>query len=289
MRQTNKAQTLVEKIIARAAGEATVSPGEFVTCNVDLAMMHDSGGPRRVKPILDKLGIKVWNPEKIVVVTDHFVPAVDIQSAGILNLTREWVAEQGITNFYDMQGICHIVLPERGHLKPGMFVVGGDSHSTTGGAFGCFIFGVGASDMAGILATGETWIKVPETICIDWSGKLQPGVSAKDMMLNLCATLGMAGGDYQALQYSGNTLASMDMQERMTLCNMAAELGAQAGIIAADNVTADWIENITGARPDASQWQGDEDATYRKTINVDVNKLSPQVAAPPFSRQFSKC
>ncbi len=273
-------QTLAEKIIARAAGRQHVCPGEIVTCSVDLAMMHDSGGPRRVKPMLERLGVKVWDADRVVVVSDHFVPAVDVHSAEILNLTREWVAAQGIKNFYDMQGICHVVLPERGHLLPGMFVVGGDSHSPTGGAFGCFMFGVGATDMGAILATGETWIKVPETISINWSGKMPRGVCAKDIMLKLCASLGMNGGDYQVIQYSGEVISSFDMQERMTLCNMAAELGAQTGIIAADETTIDFIENVTGARPDAQIGQGDEEACYQKVLKFDAGELTPQVAAP---------
>ena len=219
--------TLAERIIAKAAGQETVRAGEIVTCNVDLAMIHDSGGPRRVKPVLERLGVKVWDPRKVVVVSDHFVPAVDQQSAEILKLTREWVKDQEIEEFYDQQGICHVVLPERGHLKPGMFVVGGDSHAPTGGAFGCYMFGVGATDMAGVLATGETWIQVPETIRIDWTGALPHGSSAKDMMLKLCATLGMDGGDYQAVEYTGSTIAGLSMTERMTLSNMAAELGAR--------------------------------------------------------------
>ena len=137
--------------------------------------------------------------------------------------------DQEIENFYDQQGICHVVLPERGHLRPGMFVVGGDSHSPTGGAFGAYMFGVGATDMAGVLVTGETWLRVPETIRLRWDGALATGVSAKDMMLKLCTTLGMDGGDYQAVEYTGTTISALPMPERMTLSNMAAELGAQAG------------------------------------------------------------
>lgn len=219
-------QTLAQKIIAHAAGVETVAPGEIVTCKVDLAMIHDSGGPRRVQPILEKLGVGVWDPEKVVLISDHYVPAVDAESARILDLTRKFAAAQNLPHFYDMQGICHIVLPERGHLKPGMFVVGGDSHSPTGGAFGCFMFGIGATDMAGVLATGETWVRVPETIRIEVTGGLPLGVSAKDVMLALCARLGMDGGDYQVVEYVGDTIAALPMAERMTLCNMAAELGA---------------------------------------------------------------
>lgn len=272
--------TLVEKIIAKAAGRAAVTPGEFVTCAVDLAMMHDSGGPRRVKPIMDDLGAKVWDPSKIVVVSDHFVPAVDAMSAEILALTRRWVAANDIRYFYDMQGICHVVLPEHGHLLPGMFVVGGDSHSPTGGAFGCFMFGLGSTDMAGVLATGETWIKVPGTIRVNVSGQLAPGVSAKDIILSLCARIGMGGAGYQVIEYCGDTIANMPMMERMTLCNMAAELGAQSGLIAADAVTHTYLEQAAKRYQKQDTWQGDPDAVYLNTLHVNANELTPFVAAP---------
>jgi 3-isopropylmalate/(R)-2-methylmalate dehydratase large subunit len=273
-------QTLAEKIIARACGRGSVRPGEIVTCRVDLAMMHDSGGPRRIKPILDQLGAKVWDPDKVVIISDHYVPAIDAESAAILDLTRKWAAANAIKNFYDMQGICHVVLPERGHLKPGMFVAGGDSHSTTGGAFGCFMFGVGATDMAGIVVTGETWIKVPETIRIDGAGRLAAGDCAKDVMLSLCARLGMDGGDYQVVEFTGEAVAAMPMAERMTLCNMAAELGAQTGMIAADAATAAHIAAAGGGTVDASAWQGDAGAGYRATHRFDAGTLAPQVALP---------
>ncbi len=272
--------TLAEKIIAKAAGVARVRPGEIVTCKVDLAMIHDSGGPRRVKPLLDRLGVKVWDPTRVVVVSDHYVPAVDAESAAILKLTREWVRDQEIESFYDQQGICHVVVPERGHLRPGMFVVGGDSHSPTGGAFGTYMFGVGATDMAGVLITGETWIRVPETIRLEWSGNLGIGVSAKDMMLKLCATLGMDGGDYQAVEYTGDTIAGLSMPERMTLSNMAAELGAQAGLIASDATTADYIRSAGGDPGPDLGMQGDADASCRAVHAFDANALEPQVAAP---------
>ena len=272
--------TLAEKIIAKAAGQDTVNPGEIVTCKVDLAMIHDSGGPRRVQPILDRLGVGPWDPRKVVVVADHYVPAVDAQSAAILDLTRRWVTENGIENFHDMQGICHVVLPERGHLRPGMFVVGGDSHSPTGGAFGCFMFGVGATDMAGVLATGETWIKVPGTIRLRWEGALGEGCCAKDIMLHLCAKLGMGGADYQVIEYAGSTIGSLPMAERMTLSNMAAELGAQTGIIAADDITLDYLR-AAGADPGAAaDWQPDEDAALLAEHRFDAAALQPQVAAP---------
>jgi len=272
--------TLAEKIIARAAGRDRVSPGEIVTCAVDLAMMHDSGGPRRVAPILTRLGAKVWDAGKVVLISDHYVPAVDAESAAILDLTRKWAAANKIDNFHDMQGICHVVLSERGHLAPGMFVVGGDSHSPTGGAFGCFMFGVGATDMAGVLVTGETWVKVPGTIRIEINGALPVGVSAKDILLHLCARLGMGGGGYQAVEYTGSTVAGFSMTERMTLSNMAAELGAQAGLIAADETTADHIRAAGGDPGDHAPWRGDPDARYLATHTVAADRLEPHVAAP---------
>jgi 3-isopropylmalate/(R)-2-methylmalate dehydratase large subunit len=273
-------QTIAEKIIAKAAGRETVAPGEIVTCAVDLAMIHDSGGPRRVKPAMEKLGVGVWDASKIVLVSDHFAPCTDAESANILKLTREWAAEQNIVNFYDQQGICHVVTPERGHLRPGMFAVGGDSHSPTGGAFGSYMFGIGATDMLGVLVTGETWIKVPHTIRIDWSGKFGVGVAAKDMALKMCATLGMDGGGYQSILYTGDTIENLEMMERMTLCNMAAELGAQAGLIEPDETTAAYVK---AAGADPGDWQSflsDPDASYQTTHKFDAAQLEPQVAVP---------
>ncbi len=268
------AQTLAQKLVAKAAGRAAVTPGEIVTCKVDLAMMHDSGGPRRVKPMLERLGAKVWDPSKVVVIADHYVPEFDDQSRKILKIARDWVKEAGVTNFYDTQGICHVVLPERGHLRPGMFAVGGDSHSPTGGAFAAYMFGVGATELLGVLVTGEIWLKVPHTIAMDFSGKFSAGVCAKDVMLSLIGRLGMDGGEYQAVEYRGAAIRALPMQERMTLCNMAAELGAQTGLVASDSVTRDFLKT------DVETWDGDEKAEFFKHHKFQAEKLAPQVAAP---------
>ncbi len=274
--------TLAEKLVARAAGLPFARPGEVVTARVDLAMMHDSGGPRRVAPMLERLQARLWDPDRVVVISDHYVPAVDAESAGILDLTRRWVKAAGVTKFHDMQGICHVVLPERGHLRPGLFVVGGDSHSPTGGAFGAYMFGVGATEMCGVLVTGEIWLRVPETILLHWNGKLGTGLSAKDMILAMCAKLGMDGGRYQAIQYAGETIAGLSMQERMTLSNMAAELGAQAGLIAPDTVTRDYLleAGVPAAEIDIETWQGDAGASVAERHDFDAAALSPMVAAP---------
>ena len=274
--------TLAEKLVARAAGRDAVRPGEIVTAAVDLAMMHDSGGPRRVAPMLERLGAKVWDPNRVVLISDHYVPAVDAESAGILDLTRKWAKSAGIARFYDMQGICHVVLPERGHLRPGLFAVGGDSHSPTGGAFGAYMFGVGATEMCGVLVTGEIWLRVPETIMLVWRGRLGRGVVAKDMILAMCAKLGMDGGRYQAIQYAGDAIAALPMPERMTLCNMAAELGAQTGLIAPDATTREYLvaAGVPDAKIETARWQSDEAAPAAERHEFDAAALAPMVAAP---------
>ncbi len=267
-------QTLAQKLVARAAGKRSVTPGEIVTCKVDLAMMHDSGGPRRVKPMLERLGAKVWDPSKVVVITDHYLPAYDEESRKIIRIARDWVREAGIDNFYDAQGICHIVLPERGHLRPGMFAVGGDSHSPTGGAFAAYMFGIGATEMVGVLVTGEIWLKVPHTIVMDFDGALQPAVSAKDMMLFLIGRFGLDGGQYQAVEYRGAAIRKLPMQERMTLCNMTAELGGQTGLIASDSATQEFLKSKV------ETWDSDAGAQALAHHRFNASDLAPQVAAP---------
>ncbi len=273
-------QTLAQKLIARASGQASVTPGEIVTCKVDLAMMHDSGGPRRVKPMLAQLGAKVWDPDKVVLITDHYLPANDEDSRKIIRIARDWAGEAGVKNFHDGEGICHVVLPEKGHLRPGMFAVGGDSHSPTGGAFGTYMFGIGATEMLGVLVTGEIWLRVPHTILIEWTGRLAKSVSAKDMMLFLCGRFGMEGGQYQAVEYTGSAIAALSMQERMTMANMTAEFGGQAGLIAPDAVTRSWLEAVGVRDIDCDTWQGDKNASVFARHSFDASTLAPQVAAP---------
>jgi 3-isopropylmalate/(R)-2-methylmalate dehydratase large subunit len=278
--EKRRPQTLTEKIIARAAGIGSVAPGDLVTVKIDLAMAHDSSGPRRWRPHLEALGVGLWDPDRVVIVSDHYVPAVDSASAEILRGVRKFVADYHVRHFYDMQGICHAILPEHGHLKPGMLAAGGDSHSPMGGAFGCYMCGFGATDMVGIVVTGETWMDVPETIRIDWSGSFGPGVAAKDMMLYLCRELGMDNAG-RVVEYGGPTVAAMAMEERMVLCNMAAELGADSGIVAPDEKTLDHIRAHGGSvEDDALSWQSDPDAPCLAAYSFDASGLAPQVAAP---------
>ncbi|PUE34488.1 3-isopropylmalate dehydratase large subunit [Limnohabitans sp. Jir72] len=279
---TSLPQTLAQKLIARAAGRSHVAVGEVVTCNVDLAMFHDSSGPRRLKPMLDELGAEIWDKNKVVLVLDHYVPAQDADAQKIIQITRDTAKQWQLPHVIDSEGICHVVLPERGHLKPGMFCVGGDSHSPTGGAFGCYMFGIGATEMLGVCVTGQIWVQVPRTLRMHWSGRLQAGVSAKDMMLHMIGRFGMNGGQYQAVEFAGAAVQALSMAERMTLSNMSAEMGAQAGLIAADATTTAHLQSI-GVSPErlagAEQWFTDEDAEFEQH-RFDASTLSPQVAAP---------
>ena len=271
--------TLAEKIIARACGRERVRAGEILTARLDLLMMHDSGGPRRVASRLEKLGARVWDPDKVVVVSDHFVPAVDMESAEILAMTRRWAQAQGVTH-YDMLGICHVVLQEHGHVQPGMFCVGGDSHSPSGGAFGAFMVGMGATDITGALVTGEVWLRVPQTTRVQLDGRLGAGVSSKDVMLMLCGEHGM-GNEGQVFEYGGEAVRAMPMHERLTLCNMAAELGAETGIVEPDATTVAALE--AAGKPfsgDLARWHSDADATYLHRYVYDAATLAPHVAAP---------
>ncbi|MBL4690301.1 MAG: 3-isopropylmalate dehydratase large subunit [Rhodospirillales bacterium] len=277
---TALAMTLSEKIIARAAGLDRVAPGDIVTCAVDLAMMHDSSGPRRAGKMLDELGVPIWDKDKLVVITDHYTNDPDPGSVEIQRFTHQWVGEKELPHFFADEGICHVVLPEGGFLKPGMFCVGGDSHSTTGGAFGAFMVGIGATELTGVLATGEIWVRVPETLRIEVTGRLSAGVAAKDVILKLCGDIGIMGANYMVVEYGGAAVRAMSVDERMTLTNMAAELGAKTGIIAPDDTTAEWLAAAGAEDVDIHTWQGDADAPVARTIAIDGTALAPQVAAP---------
>jgi 3-isopropylmalate/(R)-2-methylmalate dehydratase large subunit len=258
-----------------------VQPGEIVTCKVDLAMFHDSSGPRRLKPMLERLQAPIWDKNKVVLVLDHYVGAAsdDAAARSIVRLARDWAREQALPHVYDSRGICHVVVPQQGHLRPGMFCVGGDSHSPTGGAFGAYMFGIGATEMLGVVVTGEIWLKVPETHFMRWTGRLADGVAAKDMMLHLIGRYGMNGAQYQAVEYCGEAVRALSMAERMTLCNMAAELGAQVGLVAPDETTAAWLAAHGAAGVDTVPWHSDEDAPGHRH-HFDASSLAPQVALP---------
>lgn len=279
--QTPIPQTLAQKLIAQASGRSHVAVGDIISCKVDLAMFHDSSGPRRLKPMLEELGAEIWDKSRVVLVMDHYVPEQDEDSRRIVRIARDWAQDQKLPHVYDSQGICHVVLPQKGHLRPGMFCVGGDSHSPTGGAFGTYMFGIGSTEMLGVVVTGEIWVRVPQTMRMWWDGQLPPGVTAKDMMLHMIGQFGMNGGDYQAVEFCGPAVQALSMQERMTMSNMSAEMGAQVGLIAPDEVTQDWLIKTGVSKDDIhlGHWHTDEDAPA-VVHRFNASNLAPQVAAP---------
>jgi len=270
--------TISEKIFSRASGKE-VKASEFVIANVDYAMAHDGTSILAVKSFREMELEKVWNPDRIVIPFDHLAPANTEKTAFLQKDIRTWIREQGIRNFYDIgSGICHQVLPENGFAMPGKLVVGADSHSCTYGAFGAFGTGVGATDMSEIFAAGKLWFRVPESIKITVDGKLGSRVSAKDLTLHVIGTLGAAGATYRAVEFYGSTIRDLSVSGRMTLCNMAIEMGAKAGIVPPDEKTFEYLKGR--AVEDYEPVYADEDADYVEEYHIDVNDLEPQVARP---------
>ena len=222
--------------------------------------------------MLEELGASLWDPKKIVLVIDHYVPESDDESRRIVRIARDWAAGQQLPNVYDSVGICHVVVPQHGHIRPGMFCVGGDSHSPTGGAFGAYMFGIGSTEMLGVAVTGKVWVKVPQTLMMRWNGRLAAGVTAKDMMLHMIGRYGMNGGRYQAVEFCGEAVRALPMQERMTLSNMSAELGSQVGLIAPDETTAAYL------RAAASVLRGRRLAPGMRLMVAPASRLDQQQA-----------
>jgi methanogen homoaconitase large subunit len=253
---------ITEKILSRASRKKEVHPGEIIEANIDLAMSHDGTSPPTINTF-NKIATKVWDPEKIVIVFDHNIPANNIGSAEFQKITRKFAKEQGIKNIYAHgEGICHQVLPEKGYIKPGSVVVGADSHTCTYGAFGAFATGMGATDVAMVYATGKTWLMVPEALKINVNGNLEKYVTAKDVILNVAGGIGSAGATYKTLEFHGETIDSMDVSGRMTICNMAIELGAKNGIMEPNKNTLDYLKNRSVT--DFEVVKSDEDANYHK-------------------------
>jgi 3-isopropylmalate/(R)-2-methylmalate dehydratase large subunit len=271
---------IVEKILANASGKKHVSPDDIVEANIDVAMTHDLTGPLAIKSFREIGTKKVWNKDKVVIILDHLVPASSVISAGLHKIVRNFAEEQNIENFYDVGrgGVCHQVMPEQGHVRPGEVIVGSDSHTCTYGAFGAFATGIGSTEMAAVFATGKLWFRVPEVIKVDVKGKFQKWVTAKDMTLNIVGRIGADGAIYKGLEFGGSTIKDLTVDGRMVLCNMAVEMGAKAGIIEPDQKTLDYVK----ARTDKpfNPVKSDKDATYERVVDVDVSELEPQVAVP---------
>jgi 3-isopropylmalate/(R)-2-methylmalate dehydratase large subunit len=272
---------ITEKILAKAAGKKAVHPGEIVDCNVDMVMVHDLTGPLAVEAF-KKIGTpKVWDNKKVVVILDHQVPAESVKAAELHKTMRNFAKTQNLA-FYEVGrgGICHQVMPENGHVLPGNVIVGADSHTCTYGAFGAFATGIGSTEAAAVMATGKIWFKVPPTIKVDVKGKFQKYVSPKDLILNIIGTLSVDGAIYRAAEFTGPTIKAMSIAGRMTLANMAVEMGAKNGIIAPDETTTEFLQGRVKKLPDLAKLQSDKDAEYERTVEFDVSKMEPQIACP---------
>lgn len=270
--------TIAEKILAKASGKEMVSPGEIVMARVDVAMSHENADV--VLRSFHDIGVKnVWDSTKIVILFDHRIPAESEKTAMTHKRLREFVREQGIRYFYDLkEGICHQILPEFGHCRPGEVLVGTDSHTTTHGAFGTFATGIGATEMAGVWATGELWLRVPETIKISVSGSFMEYVSAKDLILSIIGQLGADGANYRAVEFHGETIRSMSIASRMVLSNLSMEMGAKVAFVIPDEKTVSFIKEHTDKMFDAIQ--PDENAYYVHEFDIDVTELESQIACP---------
>jgi 3-isopropylmalate/(R)-2-methylmalate dehydratase large subunit len=272
------AMTMAEKILAKASGNKESEAGEIIMANIDVAMTHDLTGPLSVESF-EKIGVeKVWDPEKIVIVFDHQVPADSIDAANNHMIMRKFVEEQGIQNFYDVrEGVCHQVLPEKGHVVPGEVVVGTDSHTCTHGALGAFATGIGSTDMAMVFATGKLWFKVPETIKFDITGKLQNNVFAKDVV-DIIGKMSADGATYKACEFGGETTKEMSISDRMVLCNMAIEMGGKTGLVEPDKKTLKYLEGRSSKSYEIMRT--DKNAASLDTMYINVNELEPQIACP---------
>jgi 3-isopropylmalate/(R)-2-methylmalate dehydratase large subunit len=272
---------ITEKILAKASGKKVVYPGDIVDANVDVIMVHDLTGPLAIEAF-KKIGIqKVWDNKKIVVILDHQVPAESVKAAELHKTMRLFAKDQNL-KIYDVGrgGICHQVMPEKGHVTPGTVIVGADSHTCTYGAFGAFATGIGSTEAAAVFATGKIWFKVPSTIKISVKGELQKFVTPKDLILAIIGKMRVDGAIYKAVEFTGPTIKKMSMAGRMTLCNMAVEMGAKNGIIEPDEITRDFLEGRVKSLPDFKALKSDQNSVYESTVEFDVSKMKPQVACP---------
>jgi len=273
--------TMTEKILARASDRDQVRPGDLVLAKVDFAMGHDLTIPPAGKIMREQMGAEhVWDPERVAVVQDHFQPAKDIASAALGRMTREFARDMGIKWYFEVGqgGICHTVLPERGLVLPGELVVGADSHSCTYGALNNFATGIGSTDLACVMALGELWFRVPETLQFVYHNRLGDWVEGKDLILHVIGTIGVDGARSKAMEHTGEALKHMDMEARLTMTNMAIEAGAKNGIMAHDNVTEAYLRG-RAARP-YSPVQSDQDAAYERVFEFDAEAVPITLAKP---------
>ncbi len=271
--------TMAEKVLSKASGKNLVYPGEFVTANIDLLMGHDRSFTSGYELMVKNGCNKVWNPDKIVAVIDHGVPAPNMTRAEVHRKMREYVRTQNIKNFYDVGvGICHQVLPEKGHVIPGRLIVGGDSHTTTYGALGAASTGIGLSEVAYVMAKGSLWFMVPETIRFILKGKMPRGTSAKDIILKLAGQYTVEVAQYRSVEFTGPVAKALSVAQRMTISSMGVEIGAKFAFFEADDKTIAYLKERTHDL--VEPFGPDPDARYAEVYEIDVSSLEPQVACP---------
>ncbi len=273
-------KTIAEKIIQNHCNKKNIKKGDLVKAKVDFAFANDITGPLAIE-VFNKIGVKeVFNRDKITFIPDHFTPNKDIKSAEQAKIIKEFSENQMLTNYFEVGqgGIEHALLPEKGFILPGQLIVGADSHTPTSGALGALAIGVGSTDLGVVLAMGEIWLKVPETIKFIYNGKLNKWVGGKDLILYTISKIGVNGANYKVMEFSGDVISQLSIDNRFTICNMAIEAGAKSGVIEADNVALDYLKER--ARDLFQKINSDSDAEYEQTIEYDVANIEPQVAFP---------
>ena len=272
--------TMAEKILAAHAGLEEVRPGQLVECNLDLVLANDITAPIAVQ-VFNELGAtRVFDPERVCLVPDHYAPNKDIKSAEQAKIMRDFAHAQGVTHYWEVgcMGVEHALLPEQGVVVPGDLIIGADSHTCTYGALGAFATGVGSTDAGVGIATGRAWFKVPQTIKFEIEGELQPGVSGKDVILHIIGLIGVDGARYCAMEFTGSAIRSMSMESRLAMSNMAIEAGGKAGLIEVDDVTRAYLEN-RAERPYV-EYHSDPDAEYAQVVKIDAASIEPTVSWP---------
>ncbi len=278
---SSRAMTMVEKILAAKAGKENVSPGDLVNVEVDLALGNDITAPVAIKEF-ERFGLdKVFDPEKIVLVPDHFTPNKDIAAAEQAMVLRNFARDYGIKHYYEVgrMGIEHALLPEQGLVRPGMVIIGADSHTCTYGAIGAFATGVGSTDLAAAMAIGEAWFRVPSTMRFIYEGELPRWIGGKDLVLLTIGKIGVDGARYRAMEFCGPAIENLSMDGRLTMANMAIEAGGKCGYVQPDEITFKYLEGRVNQPYQAVY--SDRDATYEETYTFDVSELEPQIAFPP--------
>ena len=272
--------TITEKTLAAHAGLEEVAPGQLIECDLDLVLANDVTAPIAIREF-GRVGLeRVWDATKIALVPDHYTPNKDIKSAEQAKIVRDFARAQGITHYYEVgcMGVEHALLPEQGVVGAGDVIIGADSHTCTYGALGAFATGVGSTDAGVGMATGRAWFKVPESLKFVVDGELRPGVGAKDIILHIIGMIGVDGALYQAMEFTGSTIAALGMAGRMTICNMAIEAGGKSGIIAVDDVTRAYMQGRT--EHPWTEYFSDADAVYTKVYEIDAADIVPTVAFP---------